>query len=597
MIDRTWACGALLPFIGFSQAAAEALEQAPIVVTATRTAQTIDETLASVTVIDRQTIRNSQARDAAELLQLYAGVDIARNGGPGQTTSLFLRGTESNQTLVLVDGVKLNPGTIGLPALQNIDPAVIERIEVVRGPRSTLYGSEAIGGVVQIFTRRGEEQGTGSLSGTLGADDARGLSAALHSPAGALQGGVDVSYEETDGFPTRTGAKEDRGFENLNLSAYADADLALGRLSLSHWQAQGNTEYFDFLDNPVDQDFTNQTSSLVWDVSVTDWMTAKLALGYGHDEIEQQQSPDFVKTDRLSLELQTDAQLGQAHLLSSGLVYTDEDTDAKSFGLAYDENRDIHALFVQDQMQFGRHRLLLGGRYTVYDAFNNQSTWELAYGYQWSARTRLFVSAATAFRVPDSTDRFGFGGNPDLRPEESFNRELGLQHQLDPGQSFQLSAFYNEIDDLIEFDNVSFQAFNTDRARIRGLELVYSLRRGALSLDSTLILQDPENRDTKDTLSRRAKKSLALNLAYDFGRVQLGANLYATGPRDDSPFSDAENPGYGLVHLTAAAELTRELTLRARLENALDQDYVLADGFNTQDRAWFLTLAYQGRGS
>jgi vitamin B12 transporter len=206
----------------------------PVIVTATRVPTPVDEVLAPVIVIDRETIERSAPGDASDLLRFHAGLEVARNGGPGQTTALFIRGADSNHTLVLVDGVRINPGTIGLAAIQNIPPDMIERIEVVKGPRSSLWGTDAIGGVINIVTRRGTHDGWAAEAG-YGDYDTRKASFNGGLPVGEH---VDVdfgaSWIESDGFPTRTTDHTDRGFDNLSMSGQVRADVGQAQVSLRH---------------------------------------------------------------------------------------------------------------------------------------------------------------------------------------------------------------------------------------------------------------------------------------------------------------------------------------------------------------------------
>ena len=213
----------------------------PIVVTATRTAQIADESLASVIVIDRAQIAQSQAADVAELLRGHAGLDIGRNGGPGQPTSLFMRGTESNHVLVMVDGVKINPGTIGGAALQNIDPELIERIEIVKGPRSALYGSEAVGGVINIITRRAVTGLDGNAYVGAGRYGTRKAGAGLHKGGGDYRAGIDIGYTDTAGFPTRTASDIASAYDNRSLNVYGGKTFGDNHVELSHWQAGGTS--------------------------------------------------------------------------------------------------------------------------------------------------------------------------------------------------------------------------------------------------------------------------------------------------------------------------------------------------------------------
>ncbi|MCZ6881180.1 MAG: TonB-dependent receptor plug domain-containing protein, partial [Gammaproteobacteria bacterium] len=231
-----------------------------IVVTATREKQTLASTLAPVLVIDREEIELSLARDLADLLRFHAGLEISRNGGTGQTTSVFVRGTDSNHVLVMIDGIKINPGTIGGAAIQNIRPQMIQRIEIVKGPRTSLYGSDAIGGVINVITRKadGKVEFTAG-AGRYGAYD-RGAAVSWRDEGNALY--ASFSRFNTDGFPVRTGSNVDRGYDNNSARLQGNTRLGKLDLELSFWQASGTSEYLDFFAQPVSQDYRNQTLTL-----------------------------------------------------------------------------------------------------------------------------------------------------------------------------------------------------------------------------------------------------------------------------------------------------------------------------------------------
>lgn len=569
-------------------------DQEVVVVTATRTALPAAEVLAPTVVISREEIERLQAVDLADILRFHAGFDIGRNGGPGQPASLFIRGTDSNHALVLIDGVRMNPATIGGAALQNIDPALIERIEVVKGPRSSLYGSDAIGGVVNIITRRATQgtQVNASVGG--GSFVTRRFSAGVRHGVGNTRVGVEAALNRTDGFATRTTSDVKAGHDNLSVNAHLGHRFSLLDAELSHFEASGNTEYLDFFLTPVDQDFKNSVTALRLEASPTSIWTTRLRLSQAKDEIDQIQSPDYAHTDRLVADWQNDVRIGGAQLLSVGVEGMREETKAESFGTVFDEDRDIYSVYVQDAIEHGAHRAVLAARYTDYEGFGEHLTWDVEYGYWLTDGTRLSAGAGTAFRAPDNTDRFGFGGNPDLKPEESRNIELGLRHRFSSTQQAGLQLFQNEIDELIEFAGTGM--VNIARARIRGVELSYDYDSGPWRFGLTGTVQDPESRDTGNQLARRAKRSATASLVYTAPRWQLGADMLAASERRDSDFSTAVLPGYGIANVTAAVFLSPDWTLRARVENAFDKDYALADGYRTAERSYLLQLAWQHGG-
>ncbi len=570
---------------------AVAAEQ-PIIITATRTAQIADESLASVIVIDREQIVQSQATDIADLLREHAGLDIARNGGPGQPASLFIRGAESNHVLVMVDGVKINPGTLGGAPLQNIDPDLIERIEIVKGPRSALYGSDAVGGVINIITRRNVSGLDGSAYLGAGRYDTRKAGAGLHKGGDDYRAGIDVGYTDTAGFPSQTASAINNGYDNRSINLYGGKRFGGTNVELSHWQAGGTSDYLDFSLAPLSEDYANRVTALKVDAAPQDNWTTALHLSRAVDDIDQNQSSDYDHTRRDTLDWQNNLQLNAAQLLTAGLYFAREHTSSSVFGSGFSDKTETKALYAQDDMTLGQHRLLLATRYSDNDAFGQHATWDGEYGYHFSQRTRFSAAVGTAFRAPDATDRFGFGGDPNLKPETSRNIELGLHHQLNNNQSLALSAFDNRIKNLIEYDLATSKLMNIGRARIHGIEASYDIQARPWGAHIEAIAQDPRDEVSGEPLARRAKRTLTASLFYDAGRYRVGVDWLATGQRKDSPFSTTYDAGYALLNLTAQTRLTPQWTLQGRVENITDKKYTLADGYNTAERSLYVELRY-----
>lgn len=564
-----------------------------VVVTATRTSLTIDDALAPVIVISGDELRRTATIDIADALRLYAGIEIGRNGGPGQATSVFIRGTNSNHTQVLVDGVRINPGTLGGAALQNIRPQDIARIEVVKGPRSSLYGTEAIGGVVNIITRRAEQPFQADAEVAAGRFGTRAVGGGLAGRQGVWYAGVRGDHLTTGGFPPQAGTAIDRGHDNTTLGAHAGWEDAGYRLELRHRDARGNTEYLDFFGAPVDQDFTNAVSALEYAVPLGDAVRSTLRFARAVDEIHQQQSPDYAETRRTSIDWQLDWTPAAAHAFNLGLHRARENTRAEVFGGAFDERPETRAVFGQYQRHGARTQQLVAARHSDHDAFGGHWIWNAEQAWRFGDDWRLVAGAGTAFRAPDSTQRFGFGGDPGLRPERSRNFELGLRGRLSEHRRVEWQVFENRIDDLITFDLATFTLANIDRARIQGTELAFTHARDRWYWRQSLVLQRPRDLATGDPLPRRARRSLQTALRYDAGRAVFGLDLLATGPRKDSGFSDDYIGGYVLVNLSAQWEVTRNWTIDARLENAFDKRYETALGFPMSGRALFVRAQWQ----
>ncbi|MDF3020265.1 MAG: hypothetical protein K0Q92_1568 [Steroidobacteraceae bacterium] len=588
------------------------------VVTATRTPVPLDAVGAPVIVITRNDIERSLAGDVSELLHGQAGLEISRNGGRGQTTTMFMRGTDSNHTVVLVDGVRINPGTIGGAALQNIAPESIERIEIVKGPRSSLYGTDAIGGVVQVFTRGASREGF-SAGATYGSDQTQQMFADGAIAAGdGLRFGVGGGYAESQGMPTYLDGTSDRGYRNVTgrLSAEYDASEAF-TLRARAWRAEGRTEYSDrdFFTGSIDDrsnEFETSVYSLEGDYRQHGQSGQEGGLGVrftasrATDDIDQLQPNfagfDFAHTRRTNFDLQVDLPRWESahfadHALTFGLMRSDEDTNANSFGTTFDESTTVTQAFVQDQFSMGRisTRLALGG--VDHENFGSELTWNAEVGALFDTGTRVTLSGGKAFRAPDATDRFGFGGNPDLQPEVSRQVELSLRQKLGQHQQLTLSAFDNRIRDLINYFVVDPETFeggnrNIDRARIKGVELGWSFTGDSWRARAELTLQDPRDETLDTRLLRRAREALSLALNRDVGRLDLGVDLIASGNRKDVGFPNVTLDSYALVNTTLRYRATPQLTLQGRLENLFDEDYTFADGYRAEGRSYTVGVRY-----
>jgi vitamin B12 transporter len=591
-----------LDFPAQSAFGADAAEEpSEVIVTATRYPVPRDQVLPATFVVERDELQRSLANDVADVLRFRTGLEFGRNGGPGQTTSLFMRGTESNHTLVLVDGVRINPGTVGGAALQNISPEMVERIEVVKGPRSTLYGTDAIGGVVQIFTRAREAQGV-SAEGGYGADDTVVANTTAGWSSDAMHVGFGVNYLDTDGFPPRKIDPRGGAYDNLSFNVAGSGELGGGTLDLTYWRSSGTVDYIGFssrtFDNAlVDQDYLSDAASLGYAWTLGSW-SSRVELGRMTDDIEQGrveddlgafESDDYSRTRRNSIGWQNDFDLSDANRLSAGAMYYQETARTPQFG---EIDTDLANVYLQDRATFGRHTLVLAGGYVDHETFGGHATWNAEYGVDVGSSTRLIASAGTAFRAPDATDRYGFAGNPDLEPEESQNYELGLRQRLGAHQRLSLSAFQNDIDQLVTYDFVLDLLRNIDRARIRGIEAGYEYEDADWHVRAEAIYQDPEDRTTGDQLLRRAKENFTFSAVRGFGPLQLGLDLLAAGERED--FGGTLD-SYVLTNLTVRYDFGAGWSAQARVENLLDEDYELARGYNVEDRSVFVALRYSPR--
>lgn len=561
-----------------------------IIVTATRTAMPLAEAIVPVTVIGRDQIELSLATDLAELLRFEAGLDIGRNGGPGQATSVFMRGMESNHTLVLVDGVRVNPGTLGGAAIQHIAPEIIERVEIVKGSRSSLYGTDAIGGVINIITRRATAPFLEAAAGAGSFDHRTGyLSVGEKADWGEV--GATVNWQDSAGYAVRTDSDTRRGYDNVNASLYGRREFGIGDLTLRHWRAEGTVEYLDFFLSPLDQDYLNQSTALELDTAIGERAASKLILSYTNDDIRQNQSDDFVESERFALDWQYSFDVA-AHALAAGVFVAEERANTLSFGNGFDEDTEYRAVFLHDSMAFGRHRIFVAARYSDYDSFGSELTWNAEYAFELSDRWTLSAGLGHGFRAPDATDRYGFGGNVNLEPEASDDVQLGVEYRPTDRQLVRLELYRNDIEDLIEFDFVGFVLRNIAEAEIRGAQLGYEYSGDRFLFKADFVTQRAVDAADDSRLPRRAEESLTVNVVRRLGPHQVGVSMLASGDREDFATT---LPSYVLVNLTGQLALGERWQLNARIENVFDEDYETAAGFRMQELSAFAELSYRSR--
>ncbi len=583
----------LLLCVSVSLNAAETAAAETIIVTATRTEIPLRDAIVPVTVITREDIELSLATDLAELLRFQAGIDLGRSGGPGQATSIFMRGTESNHTLVLVDGIRINPGTLGGAAIQHISPEIIERIEIVKGARSALFGTDAIGGVINVITRRAREAyvetsvGAGSFNTSSGY-----VSAGNRSDGGEF--GITLNWQDTDGYAPRVDSELKRGYDNLSVNLYASRRLRKGEFSVRHWQAEGNVEYLDFFLNPVDQDFKNSTTAIELTSDFSDRATSKLVVSFMQDDIAQNQAEDFVESDRISLDWQYSHEL-ENHTLTGGLFAVDENASTLSFGSGFNEDTTVRAAFLQDQWSRDRHKTFVAVRLTDHETFGKHTTWNAEYALEISDAWTFNTGIGHAFRAPDATDRFGYCGNPSLRPELADEVQLGFRFEPGTGHSVDIEFYSTDIDDLIdvEFDPQTFActAGNIARAEIRGTQLGYEFRGERFVFRAEFVRQSADDVITGARLLRRAEETATLSYTQDVGAHRFGLSLVASGDRED--FGGVSLPGYVLANLSGQIRLSDAWVLHSRIENLFDTQYQTAASYRMQERAGYIELKYR----
>lgn len=600
----------LLALAGSARAQDAAL-QPTIEVTASRVAETADASLADVSVITRADIDASHAPDLLEVLRLQAGVDVARTGGPGAQTNVFLRGTNSNHVLVLIDGVRVASSNTGAFAWENLPLDAVQRIEIVRGPRASYWGSDAIGGVIQIFTRKLTGPHLAASYGSYrSADGSAGFGARDENGGFSVQvgarhvGGYSATIPGICNGPNDPYCiynPDDNGAQYHGGTLSADYKLGTQTLSASAFRNEG-TQNFDNGASDGISHTLDQAIGAALEGDVTNAWHQRLSVGTSREDLDTPAFASAYRSTREQASWTNDLALSAAQHLIAGIDAVHErgvSIDTSGFGAPYEKSRDIDGVFTGWRVATGDYDSEVAARYDHNSQFGGAFSGSAAAGWKFSDALRLTASFGTAFRAPDLNELYspGYGGyyagNPDLQPERSRTLELGAEWTADAANRLAVHAFSTRVHDLIDFSGGStYQAINIDRAAIDGVELTHALRTGVWSLTNNVTVQNPRNTDTGAQLLRRPRQKLSSVLERGFGeRLSADVEFFASGSRED--VGARSLPGYALVNLRADYRLNAAWCLGARLENLLDRDYELAHGYNTPGRSGYLTLTWQ----
>ncbi len=629
-------CGAALLVLSSSALAqaADVLPAAPldpVVVTASRTAQRLSDALPATSVITRADIEDSHAPDLATLLRGQAGFDVAQSGGVGSQTSLFLRGSNSNQVLVLIDGLRVNAVGSGAASVAHLMIDQIDHVEIVRGNVSSLYGSEAIGGVIQIFTRGGADSGAQTSGGagvTYGSERTRAASvdaAQAFGPSDArTRIGVSASYRSAKGFSAIDAARvttanpDYDGYRNRSVSATVTQHLGDHEFGARYFESHGRLQFdessdYRFIDPAYngriqthDERSRQTDASLYGRIKANSFWTVDLLAGQSRDLSANTSSNPFsfvtgstTSTDRqyrigntLSFGEHA-ATLGYEHLDQTGFSTSYGDgVEGATFSRKVDSVMAGYTgpLFLPanwNEFQFNARR-------DRYSDFGNATTGLLAYGLKFATGWKAVVQASTAFKAPTFNELyFPFFGNPALKAERARSVELGLQYAQD-ASLVRAALFRTRTDDLIVFDPNTFLANNIARAKVAGLELTGRTIIDGWSLAANLTFARPVDEDTRQVLLRRATRNIGFAIAKSYGAWRLTADGQIAGARFDSDintFSRTGLAGYGVANFGVRYRVVRGTTVGVAVTNAFDRRYALVDGYNTAGRVTTLSLA------
>ena len=565
---------------------------------ANRTHQPLSDTLESVTVISRIEIENFRAYSINDLLMTVIGADSSRTGGIGKTSAIFLRGLNPGHVVTFINGIRTNSATRGRTNFQHIPVSQIERIEILHGLGSSLYGSSALGGVVNIITHQGDDINVVNGELTIGTQQTISAKAGFNAGNDDMHFSLQASRLDTDGIDI--GRLNDPDRDSYSRQAVSGSlKKNLGNLGVAevHFMTSDGISKIDSSTSHQgmndESDFRLQAISANSQLNLSEIWQLSVQLGESRDETD---STNVFDTRQTQGSLQTNFRLTNG-IFSIGADYL---KDQVSTNLAFSvKERSTSGVFSRWQGRVGQIRYGFGIRYDDNDVVESSFTYDLHWGYEFSGNRRLTLAYGTAFKAPSFNELYfpGFG-NPSLKPEIAKSVEIGFSNRS-RNILWGVNAYHTRVEDLIAFgsfvrDGESlFLPQNLKKARIDGVEANVTIRHDNWQGKLNAHYIHHRDLDTGDMLGRRARAKLYFSLDRSFGQFNVGGSVLFRSHAFDSPQETRRMPGFGLTSLRFSYEPTNRLVLRFSINNVFDKAYETASGFNSPDRAAYLTLQYR----
>ncbi|MGU3416455.1 TonB-dependent vitamin B12 receptor BtuB [Enterobacteriaceae bacterium C34A] len=582
-----------------------------MVVSANRFEQPINTVLAPVSVVTRQDIDRWQSQSVVDVMRRLPGVDIAQNGGLGQQSSLFIRGTNSSHVLILVDGVRLNQaGVSGSSDLSQFPISLVQRIEYIRGPRSAVYGSDAIGGVVNIITTR-DKDGT-TLNAGVGSNGYQNYGGSTQQALGdstrvTLSGDYTYSkgYDVVADGNTGGVAQPDRdGFMSKTLYGALEHNFSDEWSAFVRGYGYDNRTAYDGYYSAYGTLDTRQLYSQTWDAGVrfnNDIFHSQLLSSYSHSK-DYNYDPNFGRYDssatldevqQYNLQWANSVDVGHGNI-GAGVDWQKQTTEP---GTSYvSDGYEIRntGLYLTGLQQFGDFTFEGAARSDDNSQFGTHGTWQSSAAWEFVEGYRFVASYGTAFKAPNLGQLYGFYGNKDLDPEESKQWE-GAFEGLTAGVNWRLSGYRNDVDNLIDYDSHLQQYYNVGKARIKGIEATASFDTGPLAHTLSYDYLDARDAQTNELLLRRAKQQVKYQLDWQVYDFDWGVTYHYLGSRYDTDFNTYQTVkmgGVSLWDLAVSYPVTSHLTVRGKIANLFDKDYETVYGYETAGREYTLSGSY-----
>jgi len=562
--------------------------------------KTSNEFVYSVDKINRDFLNKAQPKDLASLLRENLAIDVSNNGGLGHLSSFFLRGSNSNHTLVKINGVKINPGTAGGASIYNLDSELVYDLEIGHGPLSSLHGSSAVGGVMNISTKPLNKVSDTAVGFNLGPNNYQ-KRILRHNQQISENVFFNISYSksDTDGYPVLSNTKLDRGYENSTFMTYVELEGSYLDLSFSSWSTNGQVEYMLF-QSPVSQNYENYAHALELNSFVDNFLSYKLNLSTSKDLIRQNeknflQQFDITQTMRDSVELLI-SDLDVINLsdqLTLGLNIEDEDVKYASYGTIYQEKIETKSFFGNLNLRFPNTAISASLRNTDHDLYNNNLSWSAEVLRDIKGSWQVGILSGSSFRSPSSSELYGFGGNINLKPEINNSKEINLK-RINNNSKLSFSVFGNKLNNLINFDFQDYVLKNINRSSNKGLEIRYDLRKDNWDLMLILKKQKPEDNEGKQLL-RRSKKLSSFTFSKELKEILTTVSVAYYGKRTD--FGEIRLPSFSLVNLSLSKKFKNGVKVSLKMENIMDKKYFTAATSNAfylnQERSAWLRINYE----
>ena len=550
---------------------------------------TIFDSLSSVEVITADDIQSLGYSTVDEILSHSSSINIGSNGGHGQTKSIFMRGTESNHTKVLINGVELNPGTLGVPSIQHISVEMLDRIEISKGSMSTLYGKSTIGGVINIITKKDIGSNEGKIYIGTGRDETNkiGFQKSFNFNNHSLS--INFMNIETDGYKAKVASTKNHGYENKNLDISYNFSTGINIFDFNFYQSDGNVEYDSFGSN-LNQDHKDAHLRLAWNRKY-DTSESKLVFIQKQNKINQHSSgaTDYTHTENYQINYEKNYYDLNGTNTILGAMYTGEALYELSYGTKFNKSNTIVEYYTQSEYFTGDTLLNIGSRYINHSLYGGFLTGNFNVGYNLSNKSKIIAGIGKSFRSPDGTDLYGYGGNPNLEPEESVSREISLKYKINNASGLIFTLFNNNITNLIESDGSRMQ--NINRAKIEGLEFSFydSYLKFNYSLDYSFI----NSRDLTNNvrLSRRPSNKLVgrINYNYDLNNTFSLSTISETNS-DNSIYDTNRLGGYTAVNATFLRKIDN-YSIQFKLNNVFDKKYRKAHNYNSEGRSYNVSIS------